>query len=383
MDDFTYFASAKRDPRDMVYLNYQEIKNNDYLTEILDAMPDIAAVLNEHRQIIYGNESLLGFLQLIDQNDLLGLRPGEVFNCVNSRLNSGGCGTSENCKYCGAVNAILESQQGVKKVAKECRITTQTDDSTEYLDLIVTATPFVFRSKTYTILSIKDISNQKRRQILERIFFHDILNIAGSIKGFADVLKSTRSTESEIHDKDVLEYIDVMGQLSNELLDEIISQRTLLSAESGDLHINISRISSEIILKDTTSYLSINGFSESKKTRIAADSENVFFDTDVTLLKRVIINMLKNALEASFIDQAVVLSSKKFDKYVEFSVHNEGVMPPEVQAQVFQRSFSTKGTDRGIGTYSIKLLTERYLLGSVGFVSEKDKGTTFFIQIPL
>ena len=380
MDDFTFYASAKRDPSELIYLHYQEIKDNNVLSEMLDALPDIAAVLNEHRQIIYGNKSLIGFLQLIDQKDLLGLRPGEAFNCINSRLNSGGCGTSENCKYCGAVNAILESQKGEKMVAKECRITTKIDDSTEYLDLKVTATPFIFRSKTFTILSLADISNQKRRQILERLFFHDILNIAGSIKGFADVLKSTKHENA---DDDLFEYIDVMGQLSNQLLDEIISQRTLLSAESGELHVNISRISSEIILKETSTYLSVNGFAEKKKTKISKDSENVFFDTDVTLLKRVVINLLKNALEASFEDQTVVLKSKKFDKYVEFSVHNEGVMPPHVKAQVFQRSFSTKGADRGIGTYSIKLLTERYLLGTVGFESEEGKGTTFFIQIPL
>ena len=39
-------------------------------------------------------------------------------------------------------------------------------------------------------------------------------------------------------------------------------------------------------------------------------------------------------------------------------------MPDEVKAQIFERSFSTKGRGRGIGTYSIKLLTERYLEGT-------------------
>ena len=40
-----------------------------------------------------------------------------------------------------------------------------------------------------------------------------------------------------------------------------------------------------------------------------------------------------------------------------FSVHNAAVMPPEVQMQVFQRSFSTKSeAGRGIGTHSMKLL---------------------------
>ena len=50
--------------------------------------------------------------------------------------------------------------------------------------------------------------------------------------------------------------------------------------------------------------------------------------------------------------------------------------------QVFQRSFSTKGSGRGLGTYSMRLLTEHYLRGSVGFTSSAAEGTTFFASYP-
>jgi sensor histidine kinase regulating citrate/malate metabolism len=49
--------------------------------------------------------------------------------------------------------------------------------------------------------------------------------------------------------------------------------------------------------------------------------------------------------------------------------------------QLFQRSFSTKGTGRGIGTYSMKLFGEKYLEGRVDFESTRENGTTFFIEI--
>jgi len=49
---------------------------------------------------------------------------------------------------------------------------------------------------------------------------------------------------------------------------------------------------------------------------------------------------------------------------------------------VFQRSFSTKGKGRGLGTYSIKLLTERYLKGTASFTSTETDGTTFQISLP-
>ncbi|MPN46151.1 hypothetical protein SDC9_193734 [bioreactor metagenome] len=57
-------------------------------------------------------------------------------------------------------------------------------------------------------------------------------------------------------------------------------------------------------------------------------------------------------------------------------------MPPDSQLQIFNRSFSTKGDGRGLGTYSIRLLGEKYLKGHVGFTSNKNDGTTFFIRLP-
>ncbi|MBK8046925.1 MAG: hypothetical protein IPK16_07250 [Anaerolineales bacterium] len=59
-----------------------------------------------------------------------------------------------------------------------------------------------------------------------------------------------------------------------------------------------------------------------------------------------------------------------------------GLDSADIQLQVFQRSFSTKGNGRGLGTYSMKLLTERYLQGEVGFVSTPESGTTFFARFP-
>jgi sensor histidine kinase regulating citrate/malate metabolism len=69
------------------------------------------------------------------------------------------------------------------------------------------------------------------------------------------------------------------------------------------------------------------------------------------------------------------------DSFIYFSIKNPGLIPAEVQSQIFQRSFSTKGKGRGLGTYSIKLLTERYLNGSVGFTSSIERGTEFFVKI--
>jgi len=71
------------------------------------------------------------------------------------------------------------------------------------------------------------------------------------------------------------------------------------------------------------------------------------------------------------------------DKNIKFWVHNPGVIPEDVQLQIFQRSFSTKSKDRGLGTYSMMLLTKRYLKGHLSFISSAEKGTIFRAYYPL
>jgi sensor histidine kinase regulating citrate/malate metabolism len=63
-------------------------------------------------------------------------------------------------------------------------------------------------------------------------------------------------------------------------------------------------------------------------------------------------------------------------------VKNEGCIPRELQLLIFQRSFSTKGPGRGVGTYSMRLLGETYLGGIVSFATSLDDGTVFRIRLP-
>jgi sensor histidine kinase regulating citrate/malate metabolism len=88
-----------------------------------------------------------------------------------------------------------------------------------------------------------------------------------------------------------------------------------------------------------------------------------------------------NALEATNYGGIVVVGVTADDSVITYYVHNDSVIPKEVQLQIFQRSFSTRGIGRGTGTYSIKLLTEKYLNGKVSFTSNITGGTIFTIEL--
>jgi len=78
----------------------------------------------------------------------------------------------------------------------------------------------------------------------------------------------------------------------------------------------------------------------------------------------------------------VLLACREDGDDVLLAVNNAAVMPDEVQENIFRRRFSTKGATRGMGTYSMLLLSERYLRGRVSFSTSPEAGTTFTLRLP-
>ncbi len=364
--NFTYFAPAERDDINKVKNQVDTLlKSPDFLA-LINSIPIIFMILNSSRQIVFGNERLANFLKIPSDQVPIGMRPGEIFNCIHSHENKGGCGTSEACEMCGAVNAIVDGLKGIT-CANECRILI--GDGTEALDLKVYASPYRINDEDYVIFSIEDTSSEKRRAVLERTFLHDIINTAGGLKGITQLLKESP--------EDFDEFKDIIFELSTTLIDEINAQRQLLAAENDDLAVNLSEVNSIHLINSVIDTYKNHSVAENKQITLHSEVNIVNFLTDEPLAKRVVGNMTKNALEASDNGQTVTINCKDTPDYIEILVHNETVMPREVKLQMFQRSFSTKGSGRGIGTYSMKLLMEKYLKGKISFTSEEGEGTTF------
>lgn len=376
-DESTGYASAGMASNEEILRQYKDLAENQLLRMISDAIPDIAMILSKERQVVYENKALMQLAGETPGRNFLGKRPGEILECINATSEGTGCGTTTSCRYCGAINAILECQRTGLSSTKECRISAGVNGQSFSYDLQVTASPFNFNSNDYVIFSVKDISDLKRRKVLERMFFHDVLNTATGLSGMLAALKEATSPE------ELSEYIEIAEKASSDLIEDLLSQRALNAAEHGDLQLKISRISSVQVLHEIAAYLSHHEIAETKRIFVDPFSHAVQIETDPQLLKRVLINLLKNALEASKAEEVVTLGCRVNNTTIIFSVNNPSHMPVEAQKQIFQRSFSTKGPDRGVGTYSVKLLTNRYLKGSVGFESDENNGTTFRVELPL
>ncbi len=339
---------------------------------MLDTIQDVVVVLNRHRQIVFANRALLDLTGESNADSYLGLRPGEALNCVHAFEERSGCGTTEFCSQCGAVLAILTAI-GHSTDVRECRIIQRSGG--DALELLVCTTPIDIDGEPFVFASISDISHEKRRRALERIFFHDILNIAGAVAGYTDLLSIVKPELSKM-------VIDNMHLAIKRLIDEIQTQCELLSAENNELKLQHKSIEVRQFLSELASFNVSHEVGKGKHVALAPDLQDITMKSDPVVLGRVLTNMIKNALEASRECGTVTVNCRTAGDKVEFSVHNEGVMPRNTQLQIFQRSFSTRGAGRGIGTYSMKLLSERYLKGEVYFRSAENEGTTFFAKYP-
>lgn len=369
----THFASPFRTTEHEIYTTYHTILKEDFLITVLNAFPDIVMVLDKNRQIVFYNQKLSSFLGNLSEEKILGKRPGEIFQCIHSCQEDAGCGTSDFCKECGAVGAILNVQDQ-KQNTQECRMIVSTEQGETSLDLRVWARPLDIFGKEFTIFTIRDISDEKRREALERTFFHDVLNHAALLNIYVyKVQKKLASSEKNI--------IEKIKRYSERLIDEIKTHRDLLAAEKGELIVSFKEISVEEILKSMVSFY--QEYVNEKECKIEVKCpKDATMKTDPALLGRVIGNLVKNALEASDKKGVVKVGYENVNGKKIIFVNNQGIMPENVQLQIFQRSFSTKGKGRGIGTYSAKLLTERYLQGKILFISTEGAGTTFFLEFP-
>lgn len=339
-----------------------------------DFFPLPLIVLNSYRQIVFSNKAFLDILGIHDLGNFLGLRPGEAMGCTYAHIEEAGCGTSTFCRECGALKAVLESMINNSKTQHDCQLLIKHDDENSARDLRIFVSPWDVEDGKYYVVSIVDIADEKRRKVLERIFFHDILNAAGGAKALLDTLFDEVPEESK-------ELMSLVQASLFGLVEEIKKQKQLLALENKEYKLSMITLQGLELVNLAAKEYKTHPKAYGKTILIDDASKNIPITSDYTLLMRVLVNMLINALEATSEGGSITIGLQEDENFAKFWVANKSVIPDHIQSQIFKRSFSTKGVDRGLGTYSIKLLTENYLEGQVSFTSKNPEGTVFWIKI--
>ncbi len=370
----TFFAAARRADPDKLRELVRSAMRDPIVQVVLEAVHGYLLILDRHRQIIAANDTLLHALGIRDPEAIFGLRPGELLHCENAHLGPGGCGTSHKCGKCGAVLTILASQNSGEPTEGECSLTMENDGEIRATEFHVRCTPMMLAGQPVTAFVLQDISPEKRRDVLERLFMHDLRNVLQGLIGYSELI-GTEDTQFASR---------MIMALSNQLNEEVEGQECLMKAERGELDVHYSTVDAGVVLGQVKEVFEQHPISQGKSLRLLRLSTDVRFESDIRLLRRVLINMVKNALEAVGPGTTVKIYFDRIEGAPVFSVWNPGVIPDDVAKQIFKRSFTTKGElGRGVGTYSMRLLGGQYLGGHVQFTTSEEEGTEFSIRLPV
>lgn len=372
----TFHAPAERLDSEAINNQIKNFNVTESYIKALDSMNIFVIILNSYRQIVYANKAYLRIMKIGNLAEVLGKRLGESINCINAFKNEGGCGTAKACINCSAGNIILKSINTKQELEGEISIIRRVEGFDSPLNLFENIVHLEINNEIFYLGSFIDATDSIKRRSMEKIFFHDVINTAGALKGILNLLK----TEVPKIYEDEIEQVE--GLFAG-LIDEIQSQRQMLSAENNELVIELEEFNSKEVLRSLKKLYKEYSSSINKTIKISENSISIDIKSDITLLKRVVGNMVKNALEATDGNGIITIGCHKIkDGNIKYWVKSNSYIPVEVQDNIFKRAFSTKGHERGLGTYSMKLLGEKYLKGSVGFTSSESEGTCFYIKIP-
>jgi PAS domain S-box-containing protein len=106
------------------------------------------------------------------------------------------------------------------------------------------------------------------------------------------------------------------------------------------------------------------------------------FTSDYSMLKRVLSNLVHNAVQAMPDGGILTINAHRKDSRMIFSVEDTGVgIPEEIRPKLFQPMFTTKAKGQGLGLAVVKRLIEG-LNGQITFESKEGEGTKFIVQLP-
>lgn len=217
------------------------------------------------------------------------------------------------------------------------------------------------------------------------IIGHDLRSPLGSVKMILEFLSETVSDSSDDEFKSTF---DLLLKTTDEVFSLLENLLGWAKAQSGNLAIN----KEEIYLADlvTEIHQLYNGNLVVKNITLVEDIEiQTTIFADLYTMKSVLRNLVSNAIKFTPDNGTIKVSSKETDGNVIVEITDSGVgISAENLPKLFDSTqhFTTFGTNRESGSGLGLLLCHDFILlngGTIGVKSEPEKGTSFFVSIPV
>jgi len=265
----------------------------------------------------------------------------------------------------------------------------------DIVQLAIYAIELTLRGDEFKLVSIQNIQSELEEKEMEawqnlvRVLTHEIMNSVTPISSLANTVEEELKTQLG-NDQDV-------NHITNDEVEDLhLAIQTIKKRSQGLIrfvqdfrnltHIpkpKISDIEVEGLLNELLLLLKNEAESNNISIKVRIDPKNLTINADKELIEQVLINLIKNAIQA-FDEQTNRLV--EISAYVDeksrpiISVKDNGNgIDDEALEKIFIPFFTTKKTGSGIGL-SLSRQIMRQHQGMLGVKSKLDEGTEFFLR---
>ena len=150
----------------LLYCMWKDISDRKNAEKNLNAIFDSAPVgmmlANENTQVVQLNDAVVKITNE-DPEQLLGLQPGDILDCVNAHNDDGGCGKSTACGDCpvrGGLTEVLRTDRPIHNV--EVQMELSVDGLTTKPWLSISAVPTTVDRRKHLVVAFVDITERKK-----------------------------------------------------------------------------------------------------------------------------------------------------------------------------------------------------------------------------
>lgn len=335
-----------------------------------------------------------------EKDDCVLHRVGELLRCKNA-LDSGACGTHENCKSCpvrASIERCFREKNGFSRLEAPMRLYLS-DDTDNYVDCVVSVSGayMVQNRDEKVLLTVRDITRLKEvqeeleaaRRVAEvageqKTAFlanmsHEIRTPLNAIVGFAGLLSNASESERNSYVEIIKGNTNMLLQLVNDILD-------MSKIEAGTLEFIYSDTDVNQIMRELEGIFRLHLEEADSPVRIVFEPclPVCFIHIEKNRVSQVLSNFLSNAFKYTK-EGSITLGYKVREDDIYFYVQDTGAgIPAGKVDKVFERFMKLDAKKQGTGLgLSISRTIIKKLGGEIGVFSEYGKGSTFWFTLPV
>jgi signal transduction histidine kinase len=201
---------------------------------------------------------------------------------------------------------------------------------------------------------------------------HDLRNPLSGIAGATYFLKKKYDQMEDETSQKMFDIIERNIKYSNKIINDLLDYSRVMDLELSTT--NPKRLVEEAL----ESIVMPNNI---RVVNLTLDEPNI--NIDIQMMKRVIINLVNNAIDAMTGGGEITIKSNVAEDEYELHITDTGVgIQDDILEKIWNPLFTTKAKGMGFGLSICKRILE-YHRGSITVKSKVGEGTTFIIKFPL